>query len=154
MGYYIKIQLIFAAAGLILTLLTGRLLFLVLSFVLAPLLVLIVSAASAGGASLFYGTGRPDKRSSLEPEFTMAEVWRRKEAYDKAVAAYERILERDPGNVEAHIRMARILREDLHDYARALRAYHTVLRLLENNTDHMLYIEAREGVDAIKSRGQ
>lgn len=152
MGDYIKIQVIVAAAGVILLVSTGKLLFLLACLVLAPPVALIVRSVLRAGGSLFYGTGRPDKRSNLGPEFTMAEVWRHKEAYDKAVAAYERILEQDLANMEAHIKMARILREDLHDYACALRAYGAVLRPLENSRNPMPYIEAREGVDAIRSR--
>ncbi len=155
MEFYLKVQVVFAVAGAILFLFTGRLLFLIVGFALGPVITLMISIASRGGAGLFYGSdSRSRKRTSVERELTMAEVWRQKGAYDKAVAAYGRIIELDPENVEAHIKTARILREDLCDYACALRAYYTVLRLLKDNSHHMLYIEAREGIHAIRARGR
>ncbi len=131
--------LLFATGGGAERRILGLLCVVIAGIVVAPPLAGLI-AEPAGG--LFH----PRHPARQEPSHDIAEARRRQGRYAEALDAYERVVERFPGDVSGWIAMLDVASVDLRDAARADAIARRALAALPDAASRMQFLQARRRI--------
>jgi lipopolysaccharide biosynthesis regulator YciM len=78
-----------------------------------------------------------DSAIRLRAIFDLGSDYKRGGVLDRALSAFQKVIESEPNNLEAHEQIERIY-EDLHDWDRAFRTRQTISKLVKGDHRHIL----------------
>jgi len=103
------------------------------------------------GVDFLWGfMGEPGIDELAQPYFHKVELALREERYETALLLLEKVLELDPKQLDALIKIAQIYHHHLEDYPKALNTYKRILNIIGwEEQSNFYYIEAKEGISEI-----
>jgi tetratricopeptide (TPR) repeat protein len=103
------------------------------------------------GVDVLWGLARePTTEELARPYFDKAELALREERYETAILLLERVLELDPKQLKALMKIAKIYHHQKEGYQKALNIYKKILNIIGwEEQDSYYYIEAKKGINEI-----
>lgn len=94
--------------------------------------------------------GEPGIDELAQPYFHKVEFALREERYETALLLLEKVLELDPKQLKALMKIAQIYHHHLEDYPKALNTYKRIINILGwEEQSNFFYIEAKKGIGEI-----
>ncbi len=103
------------------------------------------------GVDVLWGfTGEPTIEELAKPYFHKVELALSEERYETAILLLKKVLELDPKQLNALMKMAQIYHYQMEEYQKALNIYKKILNIIGlEEQDNFYFIEAKKGINEI-----